>query len=170
MASPQQPECRVLRSGQGRGDLGKSNKQNRFREGEELALNSSAANQVPAAPALYPGHTWGTLWPWAGDCWSGQWNAGSCWHRLASHIPKYTGKRKREDHINHCCCGEQLPEMGLFFSMWGSNGDKRLIETDECNWVVWKRGDEMKWNRKWRGMAGGRKKLHIPLSNILGYG
>jgi len=34
--------------------------------------------------------------------------------RSGCHLPKYTGKRaKREDHINHCCWGEQLPELGL---------------------------------------------------------
>lgn len=34
--------------------------------------------------------------------------------RLGSRLPKYAGKKeKKEDHINHCCWGEQLPELGL---------------------------------------------------------
>lgn len=52
MASPQQSVCRVVGSGQGGRGCRRSNKQ-RFSEGEELAINSSAANQVPVASALY---------------------------------------------------------------------------------------------------------------------
>lgn len=56
-------------------------------------------------------------------------------------------KEKREGRINHCCCGERLPERSCSLVCGARSGDKRLIESDECNWVVWKRGDEMKW--KW---------------------
>lgn len=53
MASPQQSVCWVVGSGQGRRGCRRNNKQDRFSEGEELAINSSAANQVPVASALY---------------------------------------------------------------------------------------------------------------------
>lgn len=32
-----------------------------------------------------------------------------------SQVPRR--KEKRGDHINHCCCGGQLPERGLFYSL-----------------------------------------------------
>lgn len=58
---------------------------------ELLCCKSSSSSTCFVARA----HLRGTLWPWAGDCWSGQGNTENCWHRLASCLPKSTGKRKR---------------------------------------------------------------------------
>lgn len=139
--------CPVFGSGRGRGDLQKSNKQVQgegeswhltpllqIKQQQHLLCTQGTPDRAPVALS------WGLL------LWAVK------YRELLAQIgisPSqiHRRKEKRGDHINHCCCGGQLPERGLFFSLWGRSGDKRLMETDECNWVVWKRGDEMKW--KW---------------------
>lgn len=100
-------------------DCRRCNKKDKLSEGEELMIRSSAANKVPAAAAACTGgHNWdgpyGLELGLAGVCST---STGSFWHSSSSQVgllhSKVLRKKEKKGHINHCCLGEQLPELGL---------------------------------------------------------